>query len=161
MESRLQPALAPHHASQPPHSATGGTLRRAFWAVAIAGLIFAASSRSHVVSPGITRIDDKFAHFAIYGLLATLVCRIGAGWRWAIVAFLLVALFGASDEWHQSYVPGRSTDFGDWIADTFGAALAIALYAGWPVYRRWLETPIRLRRRRTQKDSAVPPSGLP
>ena len=44
-------------------------MRAAVWALAIAGLIFLASSRSTVVSTGVTKIDDKFAHFAVYGLL--------------------------------------------------------------------------------------------
>ena len=30
--------------------------------------------------------------------------------------------YGATDEWHQSFVPGRSTELADWIADTAGAA---------------------------------------
>ena len=51
----------------------------------------------------------------------------------------MTSLYGASDEWHQYFVPGRSCEFGDWIADTAGGALAIALYRGWPWYRRALE----------------------
>jgi VanZ family protein len=64
---------------------------------------------------------------------------------------LVVSAYGASDEWHQSFVPGRSTDVRDWIADTIGAALAIGLYAGWAWYRRLLETPLRLRRLSVEK----------
>jgi VanZ family protein len=120
------------------------------WPLAIAGLIFFASSRSHVASPGFTTVDDKFAHFAVYGLLATLVCRLSHGWQMAFWSLLVVSGYGASDEWHQSFVPGRSSDVRDWIADTAGAAIAIALYVGWASYRRLLETPL-WRRRRTAK----------
>jgi VanZ family protein len=123
-----------------------GWLRKAGWAAAIAALIFFSSSRSHVASPGLTRIDDKFAHFVVYGLLGTLVCRLGRGWRGAGWALLCASAYGVSDEWHQSFVPGRSTDVRDWIADTIGAAIAIGLYVGWPRYRRWLETPVWPRR---------------
>lgn len=129
----------------PPTSAEVVTVRsrrfaRWVWPLAIAALIFFASSRSHVRSPGLTRVDDKIAHFAVYGLLATLVCRVGGGWRGAIWSLLAVSAFGASDEWHQSFVPGRMCDVKDWVADTLGAVLAIALYAGWPWYRNLLET---------------------
>ena len=115
--------------------------RLALWPLAIAVMILCASQRSRVAAPGITNID-KVAHFAVFGLLGTLVCRCGRGWRGAVWALVVVSAFGASDEWHQSFVPGRSSDVMDWIADTAGAGLAVALYAGWSSYRRLLETPV-------------------
>src|SRR5687767_6464629 len=105
--------------------AGGFRLARAFWPLVIAALIVFGSSRSYVASPGITSIDDKFAHFGVYGLLATLVCRLGHGWRAAAWSVLTVSAFGASDEWHQSFVPGRSPALDDWMADTIGAAVAV------------------------------------
>jgi len=109
--------------------------------VAVAGLIFLASSRSHLVSSGVPQ-GDKVAHFAVYGLLGTLVCRLGRGWRAAVWAVVAASAFGVSDEWHQSFVPGRSTEVADWVADTLGAAVAVGLYAGWGRYRRTLERPM-------------------
>lgn len=117
------------------------------WPLALAALIFAASSRSQVAAPQVTLIDDKIVHFAVYGLLATLVCRLGNGRRAAVWSLVLVSAYGASDEWHQSYVPGRSMELMDWIADTLGASVAIALYVGWPRYRDWLERPLGRGRR--------------
>src|SRR5262245_43230628 len=114
----------------------------AIWPVILAAVIFFASSRSHVAAPGITSVDDKFGHFGVYGLLGTRVCRLGRGWRTALGALVVVAAYGATDEWHQSFVPGRSSEVADWIADTTGALVAIALYAGWPLYRRVMETPL-------------------
>jgi VanZ family protein len=133
--------------------------RRAGWALLVAALIFYASSRSHVAAPGITRIDDKFGHFGVYGLLGTLVCRLGRGPRGALAAMILVSAYGASDEWHQSFVPGRSTELEDWIADTIGAGLGIGLYAGWSRYRRWLEKPLGRGRKRIEKLPARPRVG--
>ena len=133
------PQPNPQHAGS---SRAGVGLPDLFWPLAIAALIFFASSRSHVASPGFTKVDDKFAHFAVYGLLATLVCRLGRGWQVAFWTLLVVSAYGASDEWHQSFVPGRSTDVRDWIADTLGAAIAIGLYMRWTWYRRLLETPL-------------------
>lgn len=121
--------------------------RRAIaWPFVVAALIFFASSQSTVAAPKITEIDDKLAHFAVYGLLATLVCRIGSGWRAALCSLIVVSAFGATDEWHQSFVPGREADVGDWIADTLGAAIAVGFYAGCARYRRLLEMPIGTRR---------------
>jgi VanZ family protein len=33
----------------------------------------------------------------------------------------VVSVFGAVDEWHQSFIPRRSMSFADWIADSSGA----------------------------------------
>jgi len=40
------------------------------------------------------------------------------------VALLIAgALYGITDEWHQMYVPGRTPDLADWIADVVGVLL--------------------------------------
>jgi VanZ family protein len=119
--------------------------RQLLWPLAIAGLIILASSRSRVASPDIGGID-KVAHFLVYGLLGTLVCRLRPGWRAAVWALVITSAFGVSDEFHQRFVPGRTSAVDDWIADTLGAAIAIALYVGCAPYRRLLE--MRLCRRR-------------
>jgi VanZ family protein len=152
MTESTPPARAVAHADTS-SSRSGSATRAALWALAVAALIFCASSRSHVVTTGVTRIDDKFVHFSVYGLLATLVCRVRGGWRGAIWALLLTSAYGASDEWHQSFVPGRSSDVADWIADTAGAALGVLLYAGWPAYRRRLERSLWSRQLRIEKSS--------
>lgn len=81
-------------------------------------------------------------HFSIYGLLATLVVRLGRSRGSAWFALFLVSAYGISDEWHQSFTPGRSVEFADWLADTFGAAVAILLYRNWTWYRTFLERPL-------------------
>ena len=40
------------------------------------------------------------------------------------------SLFGASDEFHQSFVPGRDTDVFDWVADTLGATAGALVWLG-------------------------------
>lgn len=119
--------------------------RRAWlWPLAIAVLIFSASGRPSVAGPRILHFD-KVVHFCVYGLLGTLACRTTrgrAGPWWALFA---VSAYGASDEWHQSFVPGRATELGDWVADTTGAAVAILLYRRWSWYRTRLETPLTKR----------------
>ncbi|MEO6004923.1 MAG: VanZ family protein [Opitutus sp.] len=112
------------------------------WPVAIAALIFLASSQSKLAGPDVEG-SDKVVHFSVYGLLATFVVRLRPGKRWALTSILLVSLYGASDEWHQSFTPGRSVELADWIADTAGAALAVILYTWWPAYQRMMERPVR------------------
>ncbi len=126
------------------------------WPIAVAATILVASSRSQVAAPPVVNID-KIAHFAVYGLLATLLCRVGHGWRAAFWALLVASAFGATDEWHQVYVPGRAAEVMDWIADTTGAALAVALYTGWHAYRRALEMRLGGRRRFAARGSADSP----
>ncbi|MDB6095316.1 MAG: VanZ family protein [Verrucomicrobia bacterium] len=116
------------------------------WPVALATTIFFASARSHVAGPAF-QSSDKIVHFLVYGLLGSLVCRLGQGWRSVGWAVLIVSGFGATDEWHQYYTPGRSAEVADWVADTLGAALATSLYVGWPRYRRLLEFPLGRKRR--------------
>lgn len=123
----------------------------------MAAAIFVASSRSQVAAlpvPGF----DKIAHFGVYGLLATLLCRLGRGWGAAGWALLAASTFGVTDEWHQSFVPGRSVEVADWAADTAGAALAVTLYASLSAYRRLLEAPVALRRRRPPDAAPGSPS---
>lgn len=78
-------------------------------------------------------VSDLTAHFAGYGLLGALVVRAVGGARWAGVtpsaaarAWLISAAYGVSDEFHQSFVPGRSPNVIDWVADAAGAAVAIS-----------------------------------
>ncbi len=80
---------------------------------------------------------DKLAHFS-YFLLGALLLAAFLVRRWPpllgrptlvvlVVAFL--AMMGWIDEWHQSWVPGRSgNDLGDWIADTLGALAGALMF---------------------------------
>lgn len=114
---------------------------RPAWAAALALTVIAASHRSAVAAPSVISFD-KVAHFCVYGLLATLVQRALPGRRAPLVAVLVVSLFGVTDEVHQAFVPGRSSEVADWVADTLGAILATSLYAGWGWYRTLLERPL-------------------
>jgi VanZ family protein len=77
------------------------------------------------------RFSDKAAHALAYGFLALTLLpalRIGAGLpRPATVrrALLLAVMYGAFDEVHQGWVPGREKDLGDFLADTAGAGVAV------------------------------------
>ncbi|MCA9424620.1 MAG: VanZ family protein, partial [Candidatus Omnitrophica bacterium] len=49
------------------------------------------------------------------------------GRKWILIAIALSALYGISDEFHQSFVPERTSDIFDWFADLVGASLLFAL----------------------------------
>lgn len=79
--------------------------------------------------------QDKLLHLGAYGLLSLLLLgslpRRPDGYRPAQIALavVLAALYGCSDEWHQSFVPGRVLDGLDLVADALGALLgALALH---------------------------------
>jgi VanZ family protein len=72
---------------------------------------------------------DKLAHFAAYALLALLVARAFGGstslrgLRLFAIASIVAALYGVSDEIHQSFVPGRDASVEDALADAAGALI--------------------------------------
>lgn len=67
---------------------------------------------------------DKLYHAGNFGVLAGLL-YLATGRAW--LAVLLASAYGVSDELHQAYVPGRSADVLDWLADTTGATFAVLL----------------------------------
>lgn len=107
--------------------------------LSVAGAIVWLSSRSSypfdVALPGFL---DKVAHLAAFGVQAAFI---DIAWRRThpalplvrrrILIFIIVAVFSASDELHQRFVPGRSCDVYDWLADALGAGLGLIL-SGWP-----------------------------
>jgi len=68
---------------------------------------------------------DKVAHFGFYGVAGFLSAlwrrESGRGTKGsAVFAVVLVAFLGAADEIHQRWIPGRSMDLLDWVADIAG-----------------------------------------
>ena len=137
--------VTPFPAPAPPSPAASGLSARGWlWPIAMCAVVVIASGRSQVAAPGITGID-KVAHLLVFGLIGTLVTRTQRPARWWL-GILAASSFGAIDEWRQSFTPGRSGEFADWVADTWGAILAVALYIKWPAWRRMLEWEIFPRR---------------
>jgi VanZ family protein len=100
-------------------------------AVAWAATIYWLSSRPTVPAPEIPNVD-KLAHFGAYAVLGALLAFAAHRTRTPlVVAILLGVLYGASDEIHQMYVPGRSPDVLDWAADAAGVITACYLYTRW------------------------------
>jgi VanZ family protein len=51
-----------------------------------------------------------------------------------LLAWALTVLYAASDEFHQSFVPGRMASLLDVLIDAIGALLGLSLYAAWRVF---------------------------
>jgi VanZ family protein len=103
-------------------------------AVAWAATIFMLSSQPRL--PSLPGVGDKQGHAFTFGVLAVLCLAGLTGARlWKVNrslvmgAFALAVLYGVSDEVHQSFVPGRTPDVEDLLADALGAA--VALGAAW------------------------------
>jgi VanZ family protein len=95
-------------------------------------LLFAASSRSDV--PAASALPDWLTHGLAYLALGVLLARALAGGlgaplgpRQALLAVLLATAYGVSDEYHQSFVPGRQADPYDVLKDCAGASVGAAL----------------------------------
>jgi len=79
---------------------------------------------------------SSLGHFVMYAVLgglyyAALAPRMGRG-RAAVAAVALASLYGVTDEFHQSFVPGRFPDMADWAVDTVGATVGVSVL-------RWLD----------------------
>jgi len=106
------------------------------------GAIFYASSMSDIPGPIGSWFSDTNLHMACYGGFALFVLRALARGRWTGVtvgvvtaAWLLATLYGASDEWHQMYVPGRSPELRDLVNDAVGALVAVGAAGAWGIMR--------------------------
>jgi VanZ family protein len=74
-------------------------------------------------------------HFLAYALLGALFLRAFKTSRiknnirlMLILSFLLSSLYGISDEIHQHFVPYRSADLMDVLADMLGALMGVYIY---------------------------------
>ncbi len=92
------------------------------------GLIFILSN-----SPRITTVDSqivdfalkKIAHFIEYFILGMLTYRATNN---ILISISFCILFAVSDEFHQSFIPGREPRVRDVIIDSFGSITAIIIW---------------------------------
>jgi VanZ family protein len=93
------------------------------------GAIFAVSDISSIATPFEPVYDftfKKLAHVAVYGILTALLfsaMRMHIRHRgYALFTAVLIAiLYAFSDEWHQTFVPGREGTLRDVAVDALGA----------------------------------------
>src|SRR6188508_602158 len=108
--------------SEPPRG-PAPTASRWLWiwgpAIAQMAAIFVASSIPNLTELPLD-LPDYVGHFIGYFMLGALLVRALAGARWAnltggvaAIAWAASAFYGATDEGHQAFVPGRSPSMGD------------------------------------------------
>lgn len=113
------------------------------WAPVIAymAMIFGLSSMHRLPRLPIDTMNYG-AHIVTYTGLGLLSARalakglVRVPWRAALGAVVIAALYGVSDEFHQTLVPGRTFDIGDMIADAIGGALGAGAAISWSIIRR-------------------------
>lgn len=105
-------------------------------AIAWAAAIFIQSSMSDIDTPDLGfDFQDKVFHAIEYAILGYLLRRAmkfqrnnfindQAGW----LTILIGSTYAISDEFHQYFVPGRSADTDDAIADIIGVILVVVIY---------------------------------
>jgi VanZ family protein len=82
-----------------------------------------------------TDISDKVNHFGAYGLLSVFLYlnlyfqdKIKLLNEFpATFTVLIASIYGMVDEIHQMFVPGRSAEFLDWLADFSGSLVAVLI----------------------------------
>jgi len=83
---------------------------------------------------------DKLQHFIAYAALSAAAGLWFSRESWIkrplrnfLICTAVASVYGAVDEYHQYFIPGRTCDIWDWVADTTGGAAgsaAILLAAG-------------------------------
>jgi VanZ family protein len=105
-------------------------------ALLMMSVIFGFSSIPSAEMPSFGLLDfvvKKGGHALGYGLLALAFLRGLKGESNAVfscqllVAWILATLYSATDEYHQSFVPGRHPAYTDVMIDAFGAGMALLL----------------------------------
>ncbi len=91
-------------------------------------IIYVQSAQSQAPVPdlGFTW-QDKVYHvcgYGLYGLLTQYALAERPRLQAVVLTLLIGAVYGALDEWHQSFVPGRSSEIADWLADLLGIVLS-------------------------------------
>ena len=111
-------------------------LRRWGPALLMMAVIFAFSSTPSNKLPNFNWADlivKKGGHALGYGLLALPYLHglkgndHGDRSRWFYIAWVMAVLYSATDEFHQSFVPGRHPALTDVVIDAIGAALMLLL----------------------------------
>jgi hypothetical protein len=106
------------------------------WIPAIlwAGVLFFLSSRSWGDAPSRIPVDDSVVHLGLYfvfGVLLALGRRLAVDPPSLARVFIIGLLYALSDEVHQLFVPGRTFDPMDLLADGLGVLIGLGTVHRW------------------------------
>jgi VanZ family protein len=97
--------------------------------------VFYLSSLPSWKIEAVSSIPDYLLHLAEYAVFAWLSLRFirnitkgRVNGKSNIIVIIILALFAISDEWHQSFVPGRFASTLDFIYDLAGILAGIGIY---------------------------------
>ncbi|MFT3784421.1 MAG: VanZ family protein [Nibricoccus sp.] len=89
-------------------------------------------------------IVRKLGHLSEYAVLALLTLRAFTHtlraplnrccWQTAGLTLLVIVPYAATDEWHQTLVPGRTPAVGDVMIDATGGLLALVVALSWSYF---------------------------
>lgn len=96
--------------------------------------IFALSSMPARDLPDLAG-KDHYAHFFEFAILGVLLSIWAVGrfrgkrplWLIFLTLVCFISFYGASDEIHQYFVPGRFCELWDWVADTLGGVVSVLI----------------------------------
>ncbi len=98
-------------------------------------ILFWLSSQPDLPSPSLFPAEDKLEHLVAFGILGVLFALSLGPWKGSIsikqmiLVTTLVTVYGAIDEFHQLFVPGRCASISDLLADfTGGLTASLVLY---------------------------------
>ena len=111
----------------------------------IAGTLWFLSSQTTLPQPPGPLGWDKLQHLLAYGVLAFAIglWMTPAFWKNRIILAMLLttligAAYGAIDEIHQYFIPGRHSNVWDWVANVLGSFLgALAIMC---IMRKYSQT---------------------
>ncbi len=103
------------------------------------GVIFIGSSISKIPQVGDVTLDGlvhRAAHMLEFAVLGALLLRAASNnkpvsKREIIITLIVIGLYGASDEFHQRFTPGRSSEGIAVLFDVAGGALGVWVWQRW------------------------------
>jgi VanZ family protein len=99
-------------------------------AILIMGIIFLLSGTPSTKLPdfgGLDTLAKKGSHMFGYALLSlSYLYAIGKrDWKYFVISLCLTILYAITDEFHQSFTPGRNSTWTDVGIDTIGAMIGL------------------------------------